>query len=237
MANNKTFRKHDDLIAQIADLQERISYLETSQRLNSSSIDSGQLVLRNGDLVVVDGDGNPTLTLTHGSQPSIIARPSAEAGAYGSRIFSWTAPSTGPSLEERIEDSNGVRDGGKLLLNKYTSYLSHQPAVGAECYVAVGAHTGGYTEHFRFRGRWVTNDGFDNQDGVICGYAEVEAGFGAVSFAFPYEFDKIPIVLYSLYNVGTAVAHDLSALSTTGFTVAWATGTTAKTIGWVAFRR
>jgi hypothetical protein len=240
MTNYKRYRNTEDLIAQIAQLHERVESLETAQRLGSSSIDSGQLTLTNGDLAITDANGNVTMRLQHGATPSLYMDPGVVAGGWHSRIQTWESDSSGATLEQRIENSNGFRDGGKLLLNRSTSYLSHQPLVGNECYVAVGAHStlnSGYSEHFRFRGRWIANDGFDNQDGVVCGYSDIEAGYGAASFAFPFTFDSIPIVVYSLYNSGTAVAHDLSAISASGFTVAWATGTTAKTIGWVAFRR
>jgi hypothetical protein len=230
-------RETPDLVKRLADMERRLTIVETAKRLGNSSIDSGQLTLRNGDLVVVDDDGDTTLKIAHGEIPYIEMRPNTVEGGYSTIQFAWESDSNGASHQVHIQDANDIHDGGKLLLNRNTSYLSHQPAFTPETYVGVGNHGGAWSNHIRMRGRWVYNDGFDNQDAIVFGYENIAAGFGAASFSFPYAFDTIPIVLYSMYNAGTAIASDLSALGTTGFTVSWASGTTAKTIGWAAFRR
>jgi hypothetical protein len=236
VTNVKQHREPPDLIRMIADINRRLTIQEQARRLGNASIDGGALYLRNGDIQVVDADGNPTLVISHGATPAITFIPGQIEGGYSAAQFAWESDTLGATFETHMEDGSGNIDGGKLLLNKSTAYLSHQPHVGNECYVAVGQN-GIYPEHFRLRGRWVYNDGFDSQDAVVAGFDNVAAGFGASSYAFPYTFDQIPIVVYSIQNAGTAVAHDLSAVSTTGFTIAWASGTTAKVIGWMAFRR
>jgi hypothetical protein len=236
MADIRQHRHVPDLLKMIAQLERRVQILETTPRLGNSSVDSGQLTLRNGDLVVVDSNGNETLKIGHGDIPFLRMRPNTVEGGYSAIQFAWESDASGASYQAHIQDHNDIHDGAKLLLNKDTAYLSHQPVFNSETYIGVGRH-GGYSNHFRLRGRWVYNNGFDDQDAIVCGYDNIAAGFGAASFAFPYTFDTIPIVLYSMYNAGTAIASDLSALGTSGFTVSWASGTTAKTIGWVAFRR
>ncbi len=219
----------------IADIDRRLTIQEQAKRLGNASIDGGRLTLRGGDLAVVDDDGNLTLLLSHGETPAITYFPGQVDGGYSAAQFAWESDVNGATFETHLEDASGNLDGGKLLLNKQTAYLSHQPHVGNECYVAVGQQ-GGYTEHFRFKGRWVANDGFGADDGIVTGWNNIASGFGAITITFPNAFDTTPLVLFSIQNAGTAVASDLSTLGPTGFTVTWATGTTAKTLSWVAFR-
>lgn len=217
-------------------MESRLATLESARRISNTSIDSGQLTVRNGDIVVVDQNNEMTMQIVHGNVPIIRMRPSNSPDGYEVAQFAWQSATMGATLETHIEKNDGTRDGGKLLLQKNAVYLSHQPQTGAEAFLACG-DLGLGTEHMRFRGRWVYNNGYDEQDAVIFGFDNVAAGFGASSYAFPFAFDQIPIVLCNIFNSGTAVAWDLSALSNTGFTVAWATGTTAKTVMWAAFRR
>jgi hypothetical protein len=236
VADIKQHREPADLLAMVADIDRRLRIQETARRLGNASIDGGRLTLRNGDLVVVDDNDNVTLLISHGATPAITMIPSTVEGGYAATQFAWESDANGASYEVHIEDGSSNQDGGKLLLNRDAAYLSRQPSSGPEAFLKVG-NIGGYIEHIQFKGRWVINDGFGSDDAVIFGYSDIVAGFGAVSFNFPFAFDKAPIVVFSMLNAGTAVAADLSALSTTGFTVAWATGTSAKTIGWVAYRR
>jgi hypothetical protein len=216
-------------------MERRLQIMENARRIGSASIDSGQLTVRNGDIVVVDSNDNPTLSVIHGPTPIIRMDPGG-AGGYRAAQFAWESGVGGATYESHIEQPNGTQDGGTLLLQQNAAYLSRQPNTGAEAFIAVG-DLGLGTEHFRLRGRWVYNQGYDEQDAVVVGFDQVAAGFGASVYTFPYAFDQTPAVLVSLTNAGTAVAWDLAAISNTGFTVSWASGTTAKTICWVAFRR
>jgi hypothetical protein len=235
MANIKRFRETPDLVTKLADMERRLALLENTRRIGTTSIDSGRLVVNQGDIVFVDSDGHATMTLQHGDTPVIRMLPGTQPG-YHAALFAWDSGDFGAIYEQHIEQQDGTRDGGKLLLQKNAAYLSHQPASGAEAFIAVG-DLGLGTEHFRLRGRWPYNTGYDEQDAIICGFDSFGAGFGASSYSFPFTFDQVPIVICNIMNAGTAVAWDLSAVSTSGFSVAWATGTTAKTVMWVAFRR
>jgi hypothetical protein len=150
-------------------------------------------------------------------------------------MFGWLAPD-GAAWQASCENSpSGQQNGGKLLLLPNGLYLSMQRPSKPEAYLSI-AQFNAYDEHFRFQGRWIGDNQFGDTDAVIFGQTTIAAGFGACAFSFIFPFDRTPVILYSMSNAGTAVAHDLSAIDNTGFTVAWATGTTAKTITWAAFR-
>lgn len=233
---NRRFRETPDLLAKIVDLEKRLSTLESARRVGNASIDAGQLTVSDGKIVVLSNDGHESVIVDGGSLPSYKMIPSSAPDSYQIAQYGWAPYVGGAAYEVHVEDHTGTRDGSKLLLTQGAAYMSHQPASGAEAFVACG-DLGLGTEHFRLRGRWVYNNGYDEQDAVVFGYDSFGAGFSAAAYAFPYTFDQIPIVLCNIYNSGTAVAWDLSALSTSGFTVTWATGTTAKTVMWAAFRR
>jgi hypothetical protein len=239
MADVKQHREPPDLVKKIADLERRLAIMETARRLGNASIDGGRLTIRGGDLAVVNDNDELVLLIAHGDTPSITMIPNYVTGGWAATQFAWESDDQGASYQVQIENPDGVRDGGKILLNRDTSYYSHQPldTTPAEAFMALGdIQWGGNREHIRFRGRWGYNGGYDSQDAVVFGFDNVVAGFGASIYLFPFAFDRTPVVVYGLQNAGTAVAHDLAAVSNTGFTISWATGTTAKTIMWAAFR-
>jgi hypothetical protein len=230
-------REVPDLLDLFIQLQDRISSLETGRRLGNSSVDNNELIVRNGDFTVRNTNNNRTLQLQHGNVPNIQFFPNdIEPPPNRATIFSWN-PGDAAALElnvNRVDSVThiGVQDGGKVLLTKGGSYFSHQPEVGAESYVSFGVVA---PETIRFKGKWSKTQ-VDATDACVFGQDSFGAGFGGASYGFGTAFSTLPIILYSLVSAGTAVAHDLASADNTGFTVSWATGTTAKTISWMAFR-
>jgi hypothetical protein len=234
----KQQRTKPDLVNQLADFNKRLAALETANRLGTSSVDAGELAIRGGDVTVRSDNGNKVTQLLHGTNPSIRMYPGDNpTPLYRANIFSWL-PADGSALQLSVERNNdGAQFGGKVLLLPNGAYYTVQRPGKPEVYISL-AQFGIYDEHFRFQGRWISDDQITSADGIVMGKSAIGAGFGAAGFAFIYPFDRVPIVLYSLADTTGAVmpANGLSTLDQTGFTVAWATGTTAKTISWVAFR-
>lgn len=232
----RKFREVPELLGMLSDLNKRVGALETSRRLGNASIDAGELNIVGGNLNVRSDAGNLVTSMHHGNIPTIQYFPGDNPNpTRRTSMFAWQA-GDGAALQLSCEISAGdTQSGGKLLLLPNGLYLALQRPSKPEVYISM-AQNSSYDEHFRFQGRWIADNQFGDNDAIIFGIANVGAGFGAAGIAFTYPFDTTPIVLYSLFNSGTAVAHDLSTLDNTGFTVAWATGTTAKIITWAAFR-
>lgn len=231
----KQYRSVPDLMQMLVDLQQRVGSLETGKRLGNASIDNGELVIKGGDINVRSDAGNLVTKIQHGIYPTVQYFPGDMADPTDrTSIFGWR-PGGNAALQLSVEQIAGdLQRGGKLLLQRDSLYLAVQnsPDGLPEAYLSIGAQG---PEIIRFQGKMLSNQQAAN-DAMIFGTSSISAGFGAASFAFTYPFSSTPVVLYSLQSAGTAVAHDLSVIDNTGFTVAWATGTTAKFITWAAFR-
>jgi len=225
-------RAPKDLIDYVAELEERIKKLETSPRLSSASIDVGYLALRGGDLIVLNANGEPTMQILHGSLPQIIMHPDYGANAYQASIFSWENPDDNSGVLQLCieQEQDGSQDGGKLLLMNVATYLSHQPASGNEVYIRL------QNEQVRVKGKWEANYN-DSMAGLVCGSASVAAGFGSYAYTYPTPIaagTMVPVV--QMVNTAGALAGCLTAMSNTGWTYTWASGTLAKTINYWCFR-
>lgn len=64
MTSHPTPPGEDPLLERIRQLERRVSELETADQLDSASIGSGGLQVRNGQIVILDAAGDPQLTLS-----------------------------------------------------------------------------------------------------------------------------------------------------------------------------
>jgi hypothetical protein len=216
----------------ITRLQERVAVLEKAPRLGSTSIDSGELTLNGGNIVVRDEFGVPILSIIGGDSPMIVMQPN---GGTDFKLvqLGWESPTQGAAFQidvQRLVDS--VRDGGKLLLMRDAAYLSHQPDAASEAFWAAGAIGDGFLS---MKGRF--GDGFvpDSETAVVCGQVAIGAGVSTFTYTYSTPLATAPGVVYGLLNSAGAVTHSLTASSATSFTVAWS-GTLAKTLYFWAFR-
>lgn len=234
MTGIRQHRETPDLLTKIAELQRRIMALETGRRIGNTSLDGGELSIRNGDIVVRNIDNEPVTRLEHGDSPRIRFYPVGDNNLLGN-ILAWESGSDGVGIQMNVESPGNVQDGGKILLMDGTVYLSYQPADGTEIYLNLAPNSA-YREHFYFRGRWIVNDQLNDEDAIVMGQSDIGAGFGAATINFPIAFDTAPLLMYTLFSAVGPVSHDLTTLSSSSFTVGWS-GTTAKTIYWQAWRR
>lgn len=232
----KAFRKLRDAADIIADLERRIATLETARRISSASIDGGELSVRGGDIVVRGSNDEPTLSIKHGDIPEIDMQPNAEVFQdYRLKMFGWESGGQGAALQLSVAQLNGdntdTQDGGKVLLMRDVTYLSHQPKVGNETFISMNAAD---TECFQFQGKWPNASNYSH-DALSAGSVAVAAGFGSIAITYTTPFATTACVVYGLVNTAGAVTHSLTAQSTAGFTVTWS-GTLAKVLNWWTFR-
>jgi hypothetical protein len=233
-----TQRRHNrlprDLTTIVAELMERVDKLETVRRLGTSSVDSGQLVLNGGDLVVKNNAGQIVLRIISGDTPEVRMTPTGGDTNYRATSLAWESETLGTIWQAGVQDETGEQDGGKLLLMQSGAYLSNQPKVGDEAYLSIGA-LGDWHDTYYFKGKWPNNVILDGKEAVAMGTVNVAAGVSSTTVTYATPFTGTPIVVYSLLNSAGAVTHSLTASSASAFTVAWS-GTLAKTLNWVAFR-
>jgi hypothetical protein len=236
VTEQRQFRQMPDLLKQIEELYRRVTAVENAKRLGNSSLDGGELSIKGGDIVVRSEDDTPVTRIEHGDEPRIRFYPNEGVANLESQILAWENPGNGGSaIQMNVQQPGNVQDGGKVLLMNTVVYLSLQRAGLNECYFSIG-ESSLYPEHFRFRGRWRVGDQSNSDDAIVFGILNVGAGFGAASITFQQTFDTAPFVTYSILSAVGPVSHNLTAVSTTGFTVGWS-GTTAKTIYWQAWRQ
>lgn len=231
----KQHREVPDLIQLIADLNKRISTLESANSLGSASIDGGELTVRGGDIVVRNDNDEEVLRIAHGQVPQIILHPDAGLDDLYSVVYSWESVSQGAALQASIHNSTGDQDGGKLLLMKGATYLSHQPdGPAAETYMALSEYDP-FPNYISFKGLFLQNR-YRGDEPWEMGYDSIAAGFGAISYAFAYPYDQVPQIIYSISGATANFNHCIVSPSTTGFTIGWSDAL-AHTVSWVAIRR
>lgn len=234
MTQRRYHRSRRDLLEIIAELQVRVDKLETTRRLGSAAVESGELVLNGGDLVVKNDAGEVVLRILHGNTPEVRMTPTGGPTDYRATSFSWEHEALGTIWQAGIQKPDGSQDGGKLLLMQTGSYLSFQPASGDEVYLGLGTISGN-DDSVYLRGRFVNGYINDGKEALVAGSVSIGAGVSSYSHTYSPTFATAPVVVYGLLNSAGAVTHSLTASSTSGFTVAWS-GTLAKTLFWAAFR-
>lgn len=236
MTEIRQHREMPNLLKQLEELYRRTTALENAKRLGNTSLDGGELGIRGGDVVVRSVDNAPVTRIEHGDEPRIRFYPNEGVADLESQILAWENPGNGGSaVQMNVQQPGNIQDGGKLLLMNTAVYLSLQRYALNECYFSIG-ESSSYPEHFRFRGRWRVGDQSNSDDAIVFGILNVGAGFSAASITFAQTFDTTPFMMYSILSAVGPVSHNLTALSTTGFSVGWS-GTTAKTIYWQAWRQ
>lgn len=231
-----TRRKSPDLLDIIRRLEERISILERTPRLGNASIDSGQLTIKGGDIVVVEDDGiTKVLEILHGLIPTINMYPIGDGTEdFKLTTFAWESATQGAALQLSVEKVTTGQAGGKLLLMNRAAYFSLQRDDSPEVFIALGAITD-YPEHYWFKGRFMNSVDVTDSDGLVVGQADVAGG--AASFTFTYAVPKLtPMVPVVTLECGTIMQWQVTASSDTSFTVDWSNDTPAKKVNFWAFR-
>jgi hypothetical protein len=229
----KQVRQSEDLFEIIKGLKERLDALERSAGAGNTSIDSGELTIRGGNIVVRDADGTPLLSIIGGDQPLILMEPDGGTD-FQLQIFGWESVTQGAALQLGVVNLvGGAQNGGKLLLMRGAAYLSHQPEAGPESFYSAGVYTDG--ELF-MKGKFGNNRvDVDGEAAVVCGSVAVAAGVSSYAHTYSVPSDGTMVPVVQMVNTAGALGGCLTAMSNTGFTFAW-TGTLAKTINYWAFR-
>lgn len=225
-----------DIIEFVAGAYRRIEAGETFQRAGFTAIEDGNFVVRNGDIIVSETTNQIVLRILHGPEPQIRFFPIGTNDVHRINLFAQTDDTFGETFFIMVETNPGaVVDGGKIILSNDTTILSFQPLAsgGNESYLWLNYP--GAPEVLDMQGKWMNQFQTTTQQGLYPGQASLGGGFGSYTHTYFSAFASTVVPIVTLFNSGGTVSWNLTAQSTSSFTVTWS-GTTAKTINWWVFR-
>jgi hypothetical protein len=229
-----------DIVSYITELYRRVADGETVQRVGFTAIEDGNLVVRNGDIIVSETTGEIVLRIMHGETPEVRFYPLGSITTHRATLeafdFSSTPGTPDQSVQLFIEtEPGGVVDGGKVLLNQTGAVLAHQPDAsgGEESHLWLNF---GFDEIANYRGRWFNQIQSDDHQGLYTGSFVASSGFSTWTHTYftPFATSIIPIV--TVLHSGSTIQWVLDAQSTSAFTVRFSSTTNAKTINFWNFR-
>ena len=229
-----------DLIAKIADLKRRISRLEFNPRISSSSIDSGSLRVKieNG-LLVLNEDGDVIIEV---EQVSSTLTP----------IIRFAPP--GPSPDTRFNVSAADSDFGieGFLTNVQYSITD---AIASEQYGFVASWNSGTilgrrdpgfissaietrnltpysgnNDSIRIMGRFLDDVQATANEAIYTG-TQTTGAVSSITITYPITFATTIAPMVAAVNA-SAISFNLTAQSTSSFTIAWTGGAVAKTLNY-----
>lgn len=231
-------RKREDLLDQIKALEKRISDLETVRRLSRTSLDAGELTITDGVVTVRDTNGTSALSIyIDDFTPTIVMSPTVgeSSNIVGEVRTTVREPETGATTYEVATTlrETGQTDGGRLVLERSGSTLSHTPLDGNETFINVGGLAS--PETFLFQGKWPANYAYNTLQGVLTGGFAITGGVSSATITYDLPMQPFMIPIANLKSTGGVVAWLVTAYSNSSFTVAW-TDTTDKVINYLAVR-
>lgn len=227
-----------DIIEHITEIAERVGAGETAQRIGATSIEDGNLTVRNGDIIVSESAGQVVFRLLHGTFPEMRWFPIGDTDAYRISFFAdFDGSLPLQNMVISVETNpGGVVDGGKIILARSAAIFSRHPLAsgGNETYIWLG-DSGANLEIIDIQGKWLNKFQPSPLTGVYPGQDSLGAGFGSYTHTYFTAFATTAVPIVTLFNSGGTVSWNLTAQSTSSFTVTWS-GTTAKTINWWVYR-
>lgn len=232
---NRTSGKKD-IVEYVGEIMNRLDASETVKRIGTTAIEDGNLVVRNGDIIVSETAGNVVFKLLHGATPEMRFFPIGVGDTHRISIFAQNDGFFGEVLFMNVETNPGaVVDGGKLIISDQMTILSFQPLAsgGNESYIWL--NNPGTPEVIDIQCKWPNQMQSSSLQGVYPGQASLGAGFSSYTHTYFTSFASTAVPIVTLFNSGGTVSWNLTAQSTSSFTVTWS-GTTAKVINWWVFR-
>ena len=226
-----------DIVEYVKQVIEELSSRSSSLQIGHTSIEDGNFIIRNGDIIVSESDDTIVLRILHGQTPEIRMWPLGETDTHRAALFSHDFSIDGPPDQAvllSIETTGATQDGGKLLLTRGYTVLSHQPNGGSESYFWLNAD-GVLPQIGLYQGKWPDRAQYNTDQGLYPGVFNVTAGFGSLTHTYNASFASTVAPVIGLVNTGGTVSWNITAMSTSAFTVTW-TGTAAKTINIWNFR-
>lgn len=220
----------------ITQMERRLSALERSPRASATGIDSGQLTINGGDIVIQDASGVEVVRITQGAgtQPGIKFSPEGAASTHVAKMYSVDSSEIDATLQTIMKteirtDPGDVLDGGFVHIYQYGIRAGFfNDSTGETSYWEAG-FINGVDATLHIVGRWLDNFQVDTTEAIYPGSFGVSAGFSSWTLTYAASFATQVAPIIGLLNSAGALSWNLTAQSASSFTVAW-TGALAKTI-------
>lgn len=230
-----------DLVDTILDLQRRVASLSNNPRIGNTAIDSGQLTVRNGDIVIEDGGGVDVL---HFFRQNIFGRPEIRFNPQGTTSTKVSSIySTNESIDGTVQSalkmeilnaSTQLLDGGFIHAYQTASKMGYSPAAGGSSYIQIGT-VNGVTGRIHFKGHFSNQFAQTTSDALYVSTINTGGGFGSQTHTFPVTFIGFMRPIASLLNSGGVVSWNITAFSNSAVTISWS-GTASKNTNIWVFR-
>jgi hypothetical protein len=228
-----------DLVSQIRELAQRISILERTPRIGNTAIDTGQITVKGGDVVVETPEGVDVIRITQSGlngTPEIRLSPLGAASTHVNTVTTNRETIDG-SLQTvgkfEVVNLDGDIDGGFAHLYETGAKMGwHRDSDGLECFWQVGT-IASVVGAIRAVGRWMNGTNISTE-AILPWTFDIGAGFGGTTAPFSPSFTTAVIPIVGLLNSGGVVTWCITAQSSSSVTILWS-GTAAKTVNlWVA---
>lgn len=228
-------RHPQDLVEFYKMLEQRISKLESSNRSNNTSVDSGSFALNGGRLVVNDSLGNIIFELKQEDDiPVVYMYPTyGNPEAAKLKISGSSTIDQGPEFRVEVLQEDGTPNGGYLSVSQGSVALSQTIPEGVESGITF-SHREDRQRAITLRGKFWPNETMDANQATFVGRINVDAGFSALTVSYDRQMSDVMLPVPALLNSTGVVAWGLTSQTDVDFTVAWA-GTDAKTINYWCF--
>lgn len=222
-----------DLIDEVVSLNERVDQLQSSLQIGNTTIEQGSLIMRGGDIIMVDPANNDEVILRFINEPELPAMrftPLGPTDTHQITLYGYDDPVADQAVQFVVEESSSEdADGGKLFLRRLDTVLSWHPFAsgGEEIYIWLNFALNG---SIAMRGRFLNKQN-EAQSAFFTGQDSIGAGFGGATRTYSTAFANAPSPIVTILDSAgpTDVHWLLSSSTTSSFAVDW-TGTAAKTI-------
>lgn len=229
----------------VEDMYRRLRSGETAPRIGNTSIDDGNLTVRNGDIIVSLTDGTEVLRIVHGDVPEIryfaTGVDSDRMGAVWGEDVSYDLGSGFGIVDTTVMrigvyDStipeDHVNDGGEFEATLTDASIRYEPNNGDNT-LRFTLNQYGRIDPFKdvlyFQGKWDINFDFGADGAISTGSIDVSAGFGSFTWFYTQTFASKIAPIVGLVNAGGALTWVITEMPNDKFSVDWS-DLTAKTI-------
>lgn len=220
----------------VVEALKRVQNTETGLRAGHTAIEDGDFVVRNGDIVVSESDDSVVLRIVHGESPKIQMWPLGDDDSHRITMLGYDDPDGAQALVIFVETSpGGLVDGGKLLLTKDFTVLSHQPNSGNESFLWLNSHPV-TSEVLIYRGRWIDQGQMDANQGIYCGNFTATSGFSTWTHTYFTPFASNIAPVFTVGVTGTTLSWGIENYSTSSFVMRFSTTSGNKQVAFWNFR-
>lgn len=221
-----------DIVELVTDISQRLKRNENALRVGHTSVDDGNFTVRNGDIIFSESDTTESMRLFHGTIPELRMLPLGLDSSHHISMFGFDFGNFSTAVQIGVEKIDNSIDGGKILLWPSGAVFSFQPNVGNEVYIWLNI----FEDNIAVRGSWINQNDIDSRQALSVGSVDVGAGVSSLSWSYATTMaSRMAPVIGLVDTAGLVTSWNLTAMSTSGFTVTW-TGTLAKTVNFWVFR-